>query len=126
MSKAYYQDRVSELRRQLDFGDPFLFVGGFCVLNALAQHTELPVEVLLMKVGYSAEAAVSLERFAMNFLLNFPVLTVLPDGDVGKNGRVSITHASKHSVNETDGSVTLNAECFLEDLNRLVVLAFRE
>lgn len=126
MSKAYYQDRVKELKRQLEFGDPFLFVGGFAVLNALSEHTKLPTEVLLMKVGYSAEAAVSVERFGMNLLLNFPVLTVFPDGDVGRNGRVSMSHIEKHSVNETDGSVTLNAECFLEDLNRLVVLAFRE
>lgn len=34
--KAYYLDRVKELKNQIPFGDPFVFLGGFTLLNSLS------------------------------------------------------------------------------------------
>lgn len=127
-ARAYFRDRVKELRNQAPFGDPFVFIGAFVLLRSLANFADVTVARLLQDYSdYSAAEAETVELAGERFLRTFSL-----NKDLSLDSLV-LTHTEPHrqvraAVNNgvTFSTLTLNANDFLDDLDDLIPTVFRK
>lgn len=112
-AEQFLQDRVSELRNQVKFGDAWVFVGAFTVLNILAQlrggaDTSLPARYSKLEDHVIFDSLFKLTNF---FSLN---------------RNIAITHVNSLHLKKKGGRVNLAAEPFLNDISIAITTLFSD
>jgi hypothetical protein len=116
VAKAYFLDRVKELRNQVPNGDPFVFLGMSAVFEALRNFEQSCVFLEYTHFGpmysYMSKVAELMENFSLTLF--------------GRaNSTVKLSHDnSKHLTCDTTGAVILAAEPCLDWLEERIHLVF--
>ena len=149
-AQAYLLRHFKALEQQLPFGDPFVFVGAFTLLNRLSDITgKAPARILQLYADYKADEANVVQeagRLIQNFTLTVKEYEVESDraieevhylsssgmtytGFTGETPdthikKVNLSHKDRDHMKRKDGKLTLSAGAFLEDLVKATNGAF--